>query len=75
MLKKLRLLLFGKRALGVVHIEEMDELLGDNDTVDVTSFLQNRVRGDRLEIKDDAGKVIMRIPDPKEFPEVWDDVL
>lgn len=47
---------------GIVYTKELDGRLGDEETVDVTDFLQSRVKNNQLEIKDDAGNVILRIP-------------
>lgn len=60
---------------GVVYTSQMDELLGDKESVDVTKLLQNQVKNNRLEIRDKNGNVILRIPDPKKFPGVWSDIL
>lgn len=56
---------------GIVTTTEMDKLLGDKESVDVTGLLQDQVKNGRLEIRNGAGEVILRIPDPEKFPDVW----
>ncbi len=76
MFRKLKNLFKKQLPSGVVHTDDMDDLLGDKDQINVTNLLQSQVKDNRrLEIRNNAGEVIMRIPNPEKYPEVWDDIL